>query len=55
MWAGHVASMGKRRSPYRSLVRKREVRRPLGRPRNIWEDYIKIDIQGEGMSGQGMD
>ena len=47
MWAGHVAIMGKR-SSYTILVRKLEVRRPLGRPGHRWEDNIKIDIQGEG-------
>jgi len=46
MWAGYVASMGKRRSSYRILVRKLEVKRPLGRLRHIREDNIKIDIQG---------
>jgi hypothetical protein len=33
-WAGHVASMGDRRSAYRFLVGRPEERRPLGRP--IW-------------------
>jgi hypothetical protein len=31
-WAGHVASMGKRRRPYRVLVGKLEGQRQLGNP-----------------------
>jgi hypothetical protein len=33
IWAGHVARMRIRRGIYRVLVRKREEKRPLGRPR----------------------
>jgi hypothetical protein len=33
-WAGHVACLGKERKMYRVLVRKPEVKRPLGRPRH---------------------
>jgi hypothetical protein len=36
--------MEERRGAYRVLVRKPEGRRPLGRPRRIWEDNIKMDI-----------
>jgi hypothetical protein len=32
-WAGHVAQMGEKRNTYRTLVRKPEGKRPLGRPR----------------------
>jgi hypothetical protein len=39
-WAGHVACVGERRDVYRVLVGKPEGRRPLGRPRRNWEDYI---------------
>jgi hypothetical protein len=42
-WAEHVASMG--RGLYRVLVGKPEGKRPLGRPRRIWDDNIKMDIQ----------
>jgi hypothetical protein len=49
-WAGHVAHMGEGRGVYRVLVGKPEGRRPLGRPRRRWEDYIKMDIQEEGGS-----
>ena len=39
-WAGHVARMGERRGLYRVLVGKPEGKKPLGRPRRRWEDYI---------------
>jgi hypothetical protein len=44
-WAGHVARIGEGRGAYRALVGKPEGRRPLGRPRNRWEDNIKMDLQ----------
>jgi hypothetical protein len=39
-WAGHVARMGEKRNAYRLL----EEKRPLGRPRRRWVDYIKMDL-----------
>ena len=50
-WAGQVARLGKRRGVYRVLVRKREEKRSLGRPRRRWEDNIKIDVQEVGCGG----
>jgi hypothetical protein len=50
-WAGHVARMGEGRNLYRVLVRKPEGRRPLGRPRRIWEDGIKMDLRESGWGG----
>jgi hypothetical protein len=50
-WAGHVARMGERRGAYRALVVKPEGRRPLGRPRHRWEDYIKMDLREVGWEG----
>ena len=47
-WAGHVARMGERRDVYRVLVRKPEVKRPLGKPRRSWEDNIKMDLEEVG-------
>jgi hypothetical protein len=44
-WAGHVARMGETIGVYRVLVGKPEGKRPLGRPRRIWEDNIKMDLQ----------
>jgi len=47
-WAGHVARMGEGRGVYRVLVVKPEGKRPLGSPRRIWEDNIKMDLQEVG-------
>jgi hypothetical protein len=46
-WAGHVVWMGEERV-YRVLVGKPEGKRPLGRPRNRWEDKIRMDLQEMG-------
>ena len=43
--AGHEALMGEKRGIYRVLLGKPERKRPLGRPRNRWEDNIKMDLQ----------
>jgi len=40
--------MGERRGVHRVLVRKREGKRALARPRRRWEDNIKMDIQEVG-------
>jgi hypothetical protein len=50
-WAGHVAYMGDGRGAYRVLVRRREGKRPIGRPRRRWEDNIEIDLQEVGWRG----
>ena len=47
-WAGNVARMGEERGLYRVLVGKPERRRPLGRPRHRWVDYIRMDLQEVG-------
>ena len=47
-WAGHEAHLGEKRVAYRALVRKSEVRRPLERPRRIWENNIKMDLREVG-------
>ena len=49
-WALHVARMGEGRGVHRVLVGKPEGKRPLGRPRHIWEDNIKMDLQEVGGS-----
>jgi hypothetical protein len=36
---------------YRVLIGKPEGKRPLGRPRHIWEDNIKLDLQKVGCRG----
>jgi hypothetical protein len=51
-WVGHVARMGVDRGVHRVLVGKPEGKRPLGRPRRRWEDYIKMDLQEVG-GGRG--
>ena len=49
-WAGHVARMEQFRNANRVLVGKPESKRPLGRARRRWEDNIKIDFEGGGLS-----
>ena len=36
---------------YRVLVGKPEGKKPLGRPRHRWEDYIQMDLQEVGCGG----
>jgi hypothetical protein len=31
------------------FVGKPEGKRPLGRPKRMWEDNIKMDLRGKGM------
>ncbi|KAJ4425862.1 hypothetical protein ANN_27488 [Periplaneta americana] len=47
-WAGHVSRMGESRNAYRMLVGRPEGKRPLGRPRQRWEDNIKMDLREVG-------
>jgi len=44
----YVARMGEGSVVQRVLVGKPEGRRPLGRPRQRWEDNIKTDLQEVG-------
>jgi hypothetical protein len=37
--------MGEKRNAYSVLVEKCEGNRPLGEPRHIWEDNIKVDLK----------
>jgi hypothetical protein len=50
-WAGHVARMGEGKRVYRVLVGRTEGKRPLGRPRRMWEDNIKMDLRETGIDG----
>jgi hypothetical protein len=50
-WAGHVARMGETRNAYRILVGNPEGKRPLGRPRLMWEDNIEMDLREMGWYG----
>jgi hypothetical protein len=45
----HVARMGEGRDIYRVLVRRFEVKRPLGRSRCSWENNIKMDLRDVGI------
>jgi hypothetical protein len=48
----------KKMNVYRLLVRKSEVKRPLGRPRCSWVVIIKMDlgeIECSGMDWMGLD
>jgi hypothetical protein len=47
-WAGHEACMGEKRKSYKVLVWKPDWKRPLGRPRLIWEDNIRMDLREIG-------
>jgi hypothetical protein len=49
--AGYVARVGEKRNSYRILVGKAERKRPLGRPRRMWVDNIKMDIREMGWDG----
>jgi hypothetical protein len=46
-WAGHVARVGERIVDT-VLVEKPDGRWPLGRPRRVWEDNIKMDLREVG-------
>jgi hypothetical protein len=50
-WAGRVARIWEERNVYRALVRKREGKRPLERPRCRWENGIKMDLREIGWGG----
>jgi hypothetical protein len=47
-WVGNEAQLGEERGVYRVLVGKPEGKRPLGRPRDRWEDNIRIHLQEVG-------
>jgi hypothetical protein len=43
--------MGEGRGVYRVLVGRPEGKRPLGRPRRMWEDNINVDLREIGFNG----
>ena len=49
-WAGHVGRIGGKRGAARILVARREGKRPLGIPRQRWEDNIKMNLEDVGWS-----
>ena len=50
-----MARMGEGRFVHSVLVGKPERKRPLGRPRRIWKNTIKIDLQEVGADGDWME
>jgi len=50
-WVGQIANMGDMRNAYKILVGKPEGKRPLGRPRHIWKNNIRIYIRETGCEG----
>jgi hypothetical protein len=46
-WAGHCITHGEGRGVYRVLVGRSESKRSLGRPRHMWEDNIKMGLNGD--------
>jgi hypothetical protein len=50
-----AARMGEKRNAYRLLVGKPEGKRPLGRPRRIWVDNIRMDLgEVDGVKSAGL-
>ena len=49
-WAGPVARMEEGRSAFKLLTCKSRGKRPLGRPRRRWEDYIRMDLEEIGIN-----
>jgi hypothetical protein len=43
--------MGEERKVYKVLVGKPEGKRPLGRPRCMWEGGIRMDLEEIGLGG----
>ena len=48
-WAGHVA-LEEGSSAFKILTGKPTGKRPLERPRRRWEDNIRMDLEGIGIS-----
>ena len=49
-WAGHVARIEESRSAFKILTGTPTEKRPLGRPRRRWEDYIRMDLEEIGIN-----
>ena len=43
-WAGHVARIEEGRSAFKILTGTSAEKRPLGSPRRIWDDNIRINL-----------
>ena len=44
-WAGHAARMEEDKSAFKILTGTPAGKRPLGRRRRRWEDYIRMDLK----------
>jgi hypothetical protein len=44
-WTRHVARMGEVRRAANILIENPQEKRPLGKPRNRWEDTIKMYLK----------
>ena len=49
-WAGHVARMEKGRNTFNILTGTLTEKRPLGRPKQRWEDNIRMDLKEIGIN-----
>jgi len=49
-WASHVARVREERNVY-IFVGKPEGKRPLGRPRDRWEDIVRMNLREIGWEG----
>jgi hypothetical protein len=43
----------KKRNAFRVMMEKSERKRPVGRPKDRWEDNIKMDLREIGWGGKG--
>jgi hypothetical protein len=43
--------MGEERKVYKVMVGKLEGKRPLGKPRRMWENGIRMDLREIGLGG----
>jgi hypothetical protein len=54
-WVRHVAHLGEMKNAYKIFLGKPEGKRPLRRPRNRWEDSIRMGLREIGMGRCGLD
>lgn len=50
-WAGHIDRTGDINA-YKMMVVSLEKKRPVGRPRFLWEDNIRMDLREVGLEGR---
>jgi hypothetical protein len=51
IWTGHIARIGEKKTAYRILVEKPELKRPLGRRRRRCVDNVKNNLREIGLDG----